>query len=229
MRLPLALFVLTTSLAPGFATAATIEFGDLRWRALGPNRGGRSQAAAGSVKRPLEYYFGATGGGLWKTGNGGVTWAPVTDGQIRSSSVGAVAVAESNPDIVYVGMGETEFRGNVMQGDGVYKSTDGGKTWKHSGLADSQAIARIRIDPANPDIVFAAVFGHPLRCQPGARGVQIDRWRRDVEACPLPQRSFRRGGFDDGSTQPGVLVRFHVGCVSYAVAAVVRRAGVGAV
>ena len=170
MRLPLTLFVLTTSLAPGFATAATIEFGDLRWRALGPNRGGRSQAAAGSVKRPLEYYFGATGGGLWKTSNGGVTWAPVTDGQIRSSSVGAVAVAESNPDIVYVGMGETEFRGNVMQGNGVYKSTDGGKTWKHSGLADSQAIARIRIDPANPDIVFAAVFGHPYDANP-ERGV----------------------------------------------------------
>ncbi len=156
MRFPLTLLLLSS-----FAAGATIDFGDLRWRSPGPNRGGRSQAAAGSVKRPLEYYFGATGGGLWKTTNGGVTWAPVTDGQIRSSSVGAVAVAESNPDIVYIGMGETEFRGNVMQGDGVYKSTDGGKTWKHSGLPDSQAIGRIRIDPANPDIVFAAAFGHP--------------------------------------------------------------------
>ena len=91
MRIPLTLLLLSS-----FAPGATIDFGDLRWRSLGPNRGGRSQAAAGSVKRPLEYYFGATGGGLWKTTNGGVTWAPVTDGQIKSSSVGAVAVAESS-------------------------------------------------------------------------------------------------------------------------------------
>lgn len=135
-------------------------FGALRWRNIGPLRGGRSIAVAGSDARPNEYYFGATGGGLFKTTDGGTTWRPVTDGQINSSSVGAVAVAASNPDIVYIGMGESEIRGNIAQGDGIYKSTDAGKTWKHVGLKDSQTISKIRIHPTNPDIVFAAVFGH---------------------------------------------------------------------
>jgi len=137
-------------------------FGALQWRSIGPNRGGRSITSAGSAARPNEYYFGATGGGLWKTTDGGMTWKPVTDGQIKSSSVGAVAVSESNPDVVYIGMGETELRGNIMQGDGVYKSTDAGKTWHHVGLTDTQAIARIRIDPSNPDIVYVAALGHPF-------------------------------------------------------------------
>jgi len=143
------------------ATAQLPTINGLRWRNVGPNRGGRSQAVAGSVARPLEYYFGATGGGLWKTTDGGTTWAPVTDGQIHSSSVGAVAVSESSPDVVYIGMGESELRGSTIQGDGVYKSTDAGKTWKHSGLEDTQAIARIRIHPTNPDIVYVAALGHP--------------------------------------------------------------------
>src|SRR5436190_16527941 len=140
---------------------AAVDFGALRWRNIGPNRGGRTQAVAASVRRPLEYYFGAVGGGLWKTTNAGVTWFPVTDGQLGSSSVSAVAVSESNPDVVYIGTGETELRGNIMQGDGAYKSTDGGKTWKHAGLRNTQSIARIRIHPANPDVVYAAVLGHP--------------------------------------------------------------------
>jgi photosystem II stability/assembly factor-like uncharacterized protein len=136
-------------------------FTALKWRSIGPNRGGRSITSAGSPSRPLEYYFGAVGGGLWKTTDGGQTWKPVTDGQIKSSSVGAVAVSESNPDVVYIGMGETELRGNIMQGDGVYKSTDAGKTWKNVGLTDTQAIARLRVHPTNPDIVYVAAFGHP--------------------------------------------------------------------
>ena len=93
---------------------------NLKWRSIGPDRGGRSIAVAGSSSRINEYYFGAVGGGLWKTIDGGQTWNPVTDGQIRSSSVGAVAVSNSNPDVVYIGMGETELRGNIMEGDGVY-------------------------------------------------------------------------------------------------------------
>lgn len=136
-------------------------FSALRWRSIGPNRGGRSIACAGSTARPFEYYFGATGGGLWKTNDGGQTWRPVTDGQIKSSSIGAVAVSESNPDVVYIGMGETELRGNIMQGDGVYKSTDAGKTWMHVGLADTHAISRIRVHPANPDLVYVCALGHP--------------------------------------------------------------------
>ena len=136
-------------------------FSSLRWRNLGPDRGGRSIASAGVVKRPLEYYFGAVGGGLWKTTDGGTNWTPVTDGQIHSSSVGAVAVSESNPDIVYIGMGEACLRGNIMQGDGVYKSIDAGKTWTHMGLAETQIIARVRVHPTNPDIVYVAAFGHP--------------------------------------------------------------------
>src|SRR5438094_4163304 len=135
-------------------------FGALRWRNIGPNRGGRSIAVSGSVARPLEYYFGATGGGLWKSVDGGTTWRPVTDGQITSSSVGAVAVAASNPDVVYIGTGESEIRGNIAPGDGVYKTTDGGKTWTHIGLVETQNVSKIRVHPSNPDIVFVAAFGH---------------------------------------------------------------------
>ena len=143
-----------TPMAPDSAILASLE-----WRSLGPDRGGRSIAAAGVVGRPQEAYFGAVGGGLWKTTDGGDSWKPVTDGQITSSSVGAVAVSASNPDIVYIGMGETAIRGNIMPGDGVYKSTDAGKSWTHVGFRDSDAIAKIRIDPTNPDIVYVASFG----------------------------------------------------------------------
>jgi len=136
-------------------------FDKLQWRNIGPQRGGRSLGATGSPGRLNEYYFGATGGGLWKTTDGGLEWEPVTDGKISSSSIGAVAVAETNPDIIYIGGGETELRGSITQGDGVYKSMDGGKTWRHLGLKETQAISRIRIHPTNPDIVYVAALGHP--------------------------------------------------------------------
>jgi len=130
-----------------------------KWRSIGPDRGGRSIAVSGVKGRPREGYFGATGGGLWKTIDGGAKWAPVTDGQIRSASVGAVAVSESKPDIVFIGTGESCIRGNIMPGDGVYKSADAGKTWTHSGFSNSDAISKIRIHPTNPDVVFVADFG----------------------------------------------------------------------
>ncbi len=133
----------------------------LSWTEIGPNRGGRSLAVGGSAARPDEYWFGATGGGLWKTTDGGITWKPVTDGKISSASVGAVAVAPSNPDVVYIGMGEAALRGSITQGDGVYRTTDGGETWTHLGLEDTQTIARIRVDPKDPDVVYVAALGHP--------------------------------------------------------------------
>lgn len=133
----------------------------MEWRNIGPKRGGRSLGITGSPGRKNEYYFGAVGGGLWKTVDGGLNWKPVTDGQLTSSSVGAVAVAETNPDVVYIGTGETQLRGNIMQGDGVYKSIDAGETWENVGLGDTQAIARIRVHPTDPDTVYVAALGHP--------------------------------------------------------------------
>ncbi len=145
-------------------------FGALRWRSLGPSRGGRSIAVAGSDARPYEYYMGATGGGLWKTTDAGTSWKAVTDGLIQHSSIGAVAVAASNPDVIYIGTGEADIRGNIIQGGGAYKSADGGKTWVHIGLADTQVISKIRVDPANPDLVYVAAFGHHAAPNPD-RGV----------------------------------------------------------
>ena len=130
-----------------------------RWRNLGPDRGGRSIAVSGVVGRPDEAYFGAVGGGLWKTTDGGENWGSVTDFQITSASVGAVAVSETNPDLVFIGTGETCIRGNIMPGDGVYRSTDAGETWEHVGFTESHGISKIRIHPANPDIVYVASFG----------------------------------------------------------------------
>src|SRR5581483_9390071 len=145
-------------------------FGALRWRSIGPPRGGRSIASTGIASRPNEYYMGATGGGLWKTTDGGITWRAVTDGQIHSCSVGAAAVAQSNPDGVYIGTGEDDIRGNIIQGDGAYKSTDAGKTWTHIGLEATQNISKIRVHPTNPDLVYVAAFGHHAAPNPD-RGV----------------------------------------------------------
>ena len=130
-----------------------------RWRNIGPDRGGRSIAVSGVRGRPEEAYFGAVGGGLWKTTDSGDNWVPVTDFKITAASVGAVAVSETNPDLVFIGTGETCIRGNIMPGDGVYRSRDAGETWEHVGFRASHGISKIRIHPTNPDIIFVASFG----------------------------------------------------------------------
>jgi photosystem II stability/assembly factor-like uncharacterized protein len=131
----------------------------MRWRLIGPFRGGRSVAVAGVVGQRDTYYFGAVAGGVWKSTDGGNTWQPIFDRQ-SVSSIGAIAVAASDPNIVYVGTGEACIRGNISHGDGVYKSTDAGATWTHIGLRDTRHIGRVLVHPRNPDIVLVAALGH---------------------------------------------------------------------
>ena len=137
----------------------SLAFTALKWREIGPFRGGRSVAVAGTDSRPREYYLGTTGGGVEKTTDGGITWKPITD-KYFGGTIGSIAVSESDPNIVYVGTGESPIRGNVSQGDGVFKSIDAGKTWKYVGLKDTRQISRVRIDPHNPDVVYVGAQGH---------------------------------------------------------------------
>jgi photosystem II stability/assembly factor-like uncharacterized protein len=131
----------------------------MKWRQIGPFRGGRALAVTGIAGDPETYYFGSVAGGVWKTTNGGLSWTPMTD-KTGIMSVGAIAVAPSDPNVIYVGTGESCWRGNISYGDGMYKSVDGGKTWTHIGLEDTRHISRIIVHPANPDILFVAAMGH---------------------------------------------------------------------
>jgi photosystem II stability/assembly factor-like uncharacterized protein len=152
----------TTTSSTTTSPAADLEtyFKPVKWRSIGPFRGGRSVTASGVVGNPYTYYMGTTGGGLWKTNDAGVSWNNISDGFFKTGSVGAIAVSESSPNIVYVGMGEHAVRGVMTHhGDGVYKSTDAGKTWKKIGLDLTQHISRIAVNPKNPDIVYVAAQG----------------------------------------------------------------------
>lgn len=136
------------------------ELTALRWRLAGPHRGGRSVAVAAHPTDVTTFYMGSTGGGIWKTTNGGVTWDNISDGQFGTASVGALQISPSDPEVLYVGMGECCIRGNVSFGDGVYKSTDGGRHWQSLGLSETRHIARIRIHPTDPDRIYVAALGH---------------------------------------------------------------------
>ncbi len=158
------------ALAPLAAQSVSPDlFSGLHWRLIGPFRGGRAVAAAGVPGDPNTFYFGAVDGGVWKTSNAGVTWTPTFDNQ-PVGSIGAIAVAPSNPKIIYVGTGESDIRSNLASGDGVYRSIDGGQTWQNIGLGDTRQISRIVVDPQNADIVYVGALGHAYGPNP-QRGV----------------------------------------------------------
>jgi photosystem II stability/assembly factor-like uncharacterized protein len=156
--------------APGASAAEGEEQDDqkgpwhgLRWRSIGPFRGGRVLSVSGVVGNPHTYYFGGVGGGVWKSTDGGLTWRPVTDKvKDMAASIGSIAVSASDPNVVYAATGEACIRGNIISGNGIYKSTDAGKNWSFVGLKDTHAIGRIIVHPKNPDIAFVAALGHPF-------------------------------------------------------------------
>jgi photosystem II stability/assembly factor-like uncharacterized protein len=176
----------------GTAVAQQFEprlYGEMRWRMIGPFRGGRTKAAAGIPERPCVFYVGVVNGGVWRTTDCGRIWTPIFDDQ-PTGSIGAIALAPSNPDIIYVGSGEGLQRPDLSTGDGIYKSTDAGATWTHLGLGDAQQIPQIVVDPRNPDRLYVAVLGHPY-------GPNEERglFRSDDGG-----RSFRRVLFKDENT-----------------------------
>ncbi len=161
--LPAALLTLTSPVTPAPAQEVDQQlFKGMEWRNIGPFRGGRSVAAAGVVSDPFAYYFGGVGSGVWKTTDAGTTWRNISDSTFGTSSVGAIEVAPSDPNVVYVGMGEHAVRGVMTShGDGVYRSTDAGRTWQHLGLERTRAISRVRVHPTDPDLVYVAAQGAP--------------------------------------------------------------------
>ena len=162
--------VLTLCVAPASAASSGIQpYDALRWRMIGPFRGGRTVTATGVPGDPTVFYFGAVAGGVWKTTDAGRTWRPIFDGE-PIASIGSVAVAASDPSVIYVGSGEADMRTDITYGDGMYKSTDGGASWSHIGLDDTRQIGKVAVDPTNPDRVFVAALGHAYAPNP-QRGV----------------------------------------------------------
>src|SRR5579864_3366337 len=157
--------LLTLVLSLALAQAETYNpalWSGMRYRMIGPERGGRVTTVTGVPSQPYTFYMGSTGGGVWKTTDAGHAWVNVSDGQIPVGSMGAVEVSLSNPNIVYAGTGSSKIRSNVSIGRGIYKSTDAGKTWTFLGLRDAGQIATVRVHPTNPDIVYVAATGNPF-------------------------------------------------------------------
>src|SRR5437868_8645019 len=158
--------LLLSSLSLGIsaaASAATVDpalFQDLHWRSVGPFRGGRVLAVEGAPDDPRRFYFGGVNGGVWRTDDAGRTWNPIFD-QVNVGSIGAIAVAPSNPKVIYVGTGEADMRSDIAQGIGMFRSSDGGASWQAIGLSDTQQIGKILVDPKNPEVVLVAALGHP--------------------------------------------------------------------
>ena len=160
--LALAALVCVVGLHDVVAQVGPEMYQSMAWRNIGPFRGGRSNTATGVIGSQSTFYFGGVGSGVWKTDDAGQTWANVSDSTFTTSSVGAIAVSASDPNVVYVGMGEHAVRGVMTShGDGVYRSTDAGRSWSHMGLPDSRAISRIQVHPNDPDLVYVAVQGAP--------------------------------------------------------------------
>lgn len=170
MRTRIALLMLLAVAQSAMAQIDSSVLNGLKWREIGPWRGGRANAAAGVPSRPNEFYAGYTGGGVWKTTDAGVNWTNVSDGYFKTGCVGAIDVSLSNPDTVYVGMGEHAIRGNTSHGDGVYRSDDAGKTWRHLGLKETLHIGRIRVHPTDPNTVWVAALG-PVYSASRDRGI----------------------------------------------------------
>src|SRR4249920_827412 len=161
MRLLLTSAILAATLASTITTTAAQElsFREMRWRDIGPTRAGRARALAGVPSQPNTFYAGFDNGGVWRSTDYGANWVPLFDDQ-STGSIGAIGVAPSNPSVIYVGTGAGIIRPDLATGNGIYKSTDEGKTWSRIGLRDSQMIAAISVDPANADRLFVAVLGH---------------------------------------------------------------------
>ncbi|MEP6636398.1 MAG: hypothetical protein ABJB97_06700, partial [Acidobacteriota bacterium] len=155
-----ALGMITTPAGSVVSTTIPDKFySAIKWRLIGPHRGGRVLAVSGVRNEPNSFYFGAVGGGVWKTTDAGHTWTPIFDDQ-PIASIGALAVSRSAPNVIYVGTGEADMRSDISFGAGVYKSTDAGNSWRFLGLRDTRQIGRLLIDPKNPDVVLVAALGH---------------------------------------------------------------------
>ena len=181
--------VLTAAFAAADEDAKPKELSRLKYRLIGPAAGGRVSRVAGIPGDPLTYYAATASGGVWKSTDGGTDWKPVFDDQ-PTASIGSIAVSPSDPNVVYVGTGEANIRGNVAQGNGIYKSTDAGKTWTHVWKQLGQ-IGTLIVHPRNPDVAFAAVLGKRVRPQPRARRVPHEGRRQDLAAGAQEGRGHR--------------------------------------